>query len=396
MRKFGKRRMCALLCGLSSVFCDFGQALAMKGTGAIDRKLRKQNMIGKNVDMRKIDNGKVVKVVEKNQVKKTFAEKGYEWVMNNKKKSLLLTALWADCAWRGINEIRLSTIYKKLDKHYENGGGSASVERYVYRNKENSKNLVIKSISHWDPVGNYVSFPRERFACKVIPELAKENKHLANIIDYHYGLTHNYVVYEDVGANCDWKNEMKDWSDDQKFEWLKDVITQIVGVNLFFLEKGYCYDFELDNLVILRDKNDKPLVKVVDYSLFRKNNGEFTSASNFDKLCQAFLDICCQVLGVEHTGIYGWLDQYWNAKQYAAEDKAQSEDKVQSEVYQVSLLTVYGTKPLVVAIFTYLMYKRGGLIVEEKSGKDYCIKSDEFKKVLIDFRNKINQKDEKK
>ena len=55
-------------------------------------------------------------------------------------------------------------------------------------------------------MGNYFSFSNEQFACKVIPASAMRNDHLANIIDYHYGLTHNYVVYEDVGSNYDWKS----------------------------------------------------------------------------------------------------------------------------------------------------------------------------------------------
>ncbi len=354
MRKFGKRRMCVLLCGLSSVFCDFGQALA-----------------------------KVVKVVEKNQVEKTFAEKGYEWVMNNKKKSLLLTALLADSAWRGINEIRLYTIYKKLDKHYENGGCSASVERYVYRNKENSKNLVIKSINRL-ALTDYISFGLEQLACEVIPGLAKENKHLANIIDYHYGLTHNYVVYEDVGANHDWENEMKDWNDDQKFEWLEDVINQMVDVNLFLYDKGYYHgDFKLDNLSIVGNKDDgKPLVKIFDYGLFHRVDSilgvatTVVDAASVFRFPTEFFNICSQVLlGAKHVRRYGQIDGWWNKKKY---DEAEAIEEKNQNI----LCEKYAGRPLIQKIVR--LWNK----VDDANMNGFVTNSN-FRRILSDFRNGV-------
>ena len=198
--------------------------------GCVDAKVKPNyNLVGINSENNSEDiKTKDIKTediktkdVKKTEKSESSIKKLYEWVMNNKKKSLFFGVIGAHIGWRGLNELRLLAIYKKLDEHYSHGGCSSSVERYVYRFKNNEgeqKSLVIKSIPYLSI--KWVTFLNEKFACEVIPALAKENEHLANIIDYHYGLGRNYVVYEDVGPNFDWPKKMSDdkWSDKQKFE----------------------------------------------------------------------------------------------------------------------------------------------------------------------------------
>ena len=252
----------AMLCTVLSCFGNCVDA-KMKGTN---------NLVGiknKNKNNSEDVEAKDVKIKSESSIKKLF-----DWVMNNKKKSLFLGGIGTHFGWRGINELRLLAIYKKLDEHYSHGGCSSSVGKYVYRysdNKGEQKSLVIKSIPYLSP--NYLTFRNEKFAFGVIPNLASKNEHLAKILDYHYGVLRNYVVYEDVGSNFDWPNKMKneEWNNEKKFAVLNEVIIQMLDINLFLWEKGYIHgDFKFDNLSVI-EKDGKPFVRVFDYGLFNYN-----------------------------------------------------------------------------------------------------------------------------
>ena len=268
-------RVCAGLCAVLSLFGGCVDAKAKSNQNLV--KINSKNMKFEDVKTKDIKTKDIktedikTKDVKKPKKSESSIKKLYEWVMNNKKKSLLFGNIATHVGWRGLNELRLLAIYKKLDEHYSHGGYSSSVERYAYRfkNKEGEQSLVIKSIPYLSI--KKIAFLNEKFACQVIPALAKENEHLAEILDYHYGLGLNYVVYKDVGPNFDWPKKMLDenWTDKQKFERLRDVIIQMIDIMLWLCEKGYVHgDFKFDNLSVV-NKDGKPFVRVFDYGLFQ-------------------------------------------------------------------------------------------------------------------------------
>lgn len=262
-------RVCAALCAVLPFFgnCVDAEVKSNENLVGINSENNSEDVKTKDIKTEDIK----TKDVKKPKKSESSIKKLYEWVMNNKKKSLFFGCIGADIGGRGLNELRLLAIYKKLDEHYSHGGCSSSVERYTYRfkNKEGEQNLVIKSIPYLSI--KWITFLNEKFACQVIPALAKENEHLAEILDYHYGLGRNYVVYKDVGPNFDWPQKMSDenWDDKRKFEGLRDVIVQMIDIMIWLCEKGYIHgDFKFDNLSVVND-NGKPFVRVFDYGMFR-------------------------------------------------------------------------------------------------------------------------------
>ena len=384
MSDLGKKGWVGLFCLL---------AISVNGLRAVAVRKVDQRSVKHRRGVCHIKEGKSRRRVVRNAKSKrknieSFAVKFCDWAMNNRVKSILLGGLLADSTWRGINEIRLSTIYKKLDEHYECGGCSSSVDKYVFRScgGEDHISLVVKSISRLSPMGNYFSFSNEQFACKVIPALARENDHLAKIIDYHYGLTHNYVVYEDVGSNYNWKSEMISWGDDKKFKWLEDVITQMVDVNIFLSSKGYYHnDFKLDNLSILK-KDDRPFVRIFDYGWFAKDGGT-TDVFNLYRFYQQFIRLCCQVIfGEGHIHSYGFFHRLLNIKQLNKNLGIFKEN-------ENKLFSKYKDKPLVSA----LNYLRGNVnttnpenifdeFAERRNMLNSTIPSEKFLEILRTFK----------
>ena len=272
-------RVCAALCAVLPFFgnCVDAEVKSNENLVGINSENNSEDVKTKDIKTEDIK----TKDVKKPKKSESSIKKLYEWVMNNKKKSLLFGSVGAHVGWRGLNELRLLAIYKKLDEHYSHGCCSSSVERYTYRfkNKEGEQNLVIKAIPHLSI--KWLTFLNEKFACQVIPALAKENEHLAEILDYHYGLGRNYIVYKDVGPNFDWPKKMLDdkWNGKRKFEGLRDVIVQMIDIMLWLCEKGYIHgDIRFDNLSVVNE-NGKPFVRVFDYGLFRTINDDVPQSS---------------------------------------------------------------------------------------------------------------------
>lgn len=159
----------------------------------------------------------------KPEEKKSFFGKIGGYIKKHPFKSIgwgILGAIGTDVAVRVVNEyVRLPIIYKQLEKEFEAGQNSSSVKEYEYRFKgkdgDTTKTLIVKAIPRFS-MGSMLDFESEKLACKEIPNL--KNEHLSKIVDYHYGLTHLYIVYEKV-EDFDWKTEMKDWNNEQKFNF---------------------------------------------------------------------------------------------------------------------------------------------------------------------------------
>ena len=74
---------------------------------------------------------------------------------------------------------------------------------------------------------------------------------------------------------------MKDWDNEQKFNWLKDVSNQIVDFALDLYNKGFYHgDLNDGNYKILK-KNDKPFVKFFDYGRFYKKKDKYDPSNPF-------------------------------------------------------------------------------------------------------------------
>ncbi|MBR0183928.1 MAG: hypothetical protein IJQ10_02045 [Clostridia bacterium] len=221
----------------------------------------------------------------KPEEKKSFFGKIGGYIKKHPFKSIgwgILGAIGTDVAVRVVNEyVRLPIIYKQLEKEFEARQNSSSVKEYEYRFKgkdgDTTKTLIVKAIPRFS-MGSMLDFESEKLACKEIPNL--KNEHLSKIVDYHYGLTHLYIVYEKV-EDFDWKTEMKDWNNEQKFNWLKDVSNQIVDFALDLYNKGFYHgDLNYGNYKILK-KDDKPFVKFFDYGRFYKKKERYDLSNPF-------------------------------------------------------------------------------------------------------------------
>lgn len=283
MSKFSKRaKFLSILAAASTVGKTGAGATTIPDYIPPSVEAQKAAKLEKNLGFNANRNNLNVKPEEK----KSFFSKIGSYMYHHPFKTIgwgILGAAGTDITIRAVNEyVRLSAIYKQLDKEFETGMNSSSVKEYEYRfkdkNGKTTKTLIVKAIRRFS-LGSIIDFESEKLAYKEIPNL--KNEHLAKIIDYHYGLTHVYVVYEKV-ENSDWKqywrNKMQseNWDDNKRLEWLKDVCNQIVDVALDLYDKGFYHgDPNMNNFNIL-DVNDKPFVKFFDFGRFYKKKQKYS------------------------------------------------------------------------------------------------------------------------
>lgn len=276
MSKFSKRAKFLSILAAASAVCK-GGAGATTIPGYIPPSVKAQNSekLEKNLGVNPNRNNLNAKPEEK----KSFFGKIGSYIYHHPFKSIgwgILGAIGTDVTVRAVNEyVRLPIIYKQLEQEFEAGQNSSSVKEYEYRFKDEKgntkKTLIVKAIPRFS-MGSMLDFESEKLACKEIPNL--KNEHLSKIVDYHYGLTHLYVVYEKV-EDFDWKTEMKNWSDKQKFDWFKDVANQIIDFALDLYHKGFYHgDLNDGNYKILK-KNGKTFVNFFDFGRFYKKKDKY-------------------------------------------------------------------------------------------------------------------------
>ena len=85
------------------------------------------------------------------------------------------------------------------------GVRASNVVEVVKRFGDSNKKLVRKWIAHFSSNGYWMGdFDGEALACKMLTKWSKENeneeifKHIAKVVDYHYGLASLYVTYEEA------------------------------------------------------------------------------------------------------------------------------------------------------------------------------------------------------
>ncbi len=203
------------------------------------------------------------------------------WMKNNPKKTIgysVLAATGSHVLVRGGNElIRLPIIYKDNGKNFESGLGASNVVEVVKRFGDISRKLVRKRIRRIFSFG-YLNgdFDSEKLACKMLAEWSKEKenekifKHIARVVDYHYGLGNLYVTYEEAGG-VDWEKQgINNWTYDEKLDWLHKVCEQVIDVALFFHGKGFYHgDLHCLNYNTSGAK-ENPHVNVFDFGRFYK------------------------------------------------------------------------------------------------------------------------------
>lgn len=260
----------------------------------------------------------VTKSNHSNKAKEMLYSAG-KWVKDNPGKTIgygALGILGSDMLWRGGNElIRLPIIYKDPEnaEKFEAGAGASNVVEVVKRFGDSNKKLVRKRIRRVFSMG-YLSgdFDSEKLACKMLTKWSKENKneeifkHIAKVIDYHYGLGNLYVTYEEAdGVDLEQQN-IKNWNENEKLNWLHKVCEQVIDVALFFQSKGFYHgDLHCFNYNISGDK-ENPHIDVFDFGRFYKvkekgkNNPGKSPGMDLNQILKGFIMLTVKLFGV-HT-----------------------------------------------------------------------------------------------
>lgn len=302
--------------------------------------------------------------------------------------------------------IRLSWLYEIADQgeNMQNGKGCSSVEEYKYRGKgdENrgDKELIMKKINYLSP--GIFAFSSEKMAKDFLSNLKKDKgndgnevlNHFTNVIDYHYGLTSGYVVYEKANKHDRWKEELNGGrlvlklSKENKakiLDFLADVFTQVLDCSEFLVSKGLLHgDLDFHNYNI--DKvNKRPYVRVFDYGMLHriKKNPFFWQSFNaeLEKIVRGFIVLYCYYLDIvkvdlnDKDVVFELVDKIRKGKIGSGDENLQSLVRMYSEIQ---------------GAFVFSWWWRGGK-------RPLCIKGekifgeDQFKNEVTKLRGIIDQ-----
>lgn len=209
--------------------------------------------------------------------------------------------------------------------------GCTGVWRVKYKNptdEQQGKNYIMKGMRRIFSSGYWLAFEREKFACemfrkfKEIPDINNNEafKHLVPIVDYHYGIGSEYVVYEDAGKN-DWLDYIKDKSIEEKVKGLYKIFKQVINAEIFLLDRDVCHGDLHPTNYYTELKEGEPFAKIFDYGCMHKTDFWNTILAKdslnreLEKILRGFISLAAYVIeGGEGKNIDTLDDKEWKVK----------------------------------------------------------------------------------